>query len=142
MIKKTDQSKNNGDDEILINVDKQPEFPGGLDAMMRFITERFVYPVELFDNNIVGRLIANFTVNIDGSLSDINIIHGPHKRLDEETKRVILMMPKWKPGELKGKPVRVKYTIPILIRTLKEASYKTHITKSDTRIANMRKRSK
>ena len=112
-------SKESKDDEVFIVVDKLPEFPGGAKAIMKFIIDNFVYPVELEDDCILGRIITRFIVNKDGSLTDIHIVRSPDPRLDEEAIRVISMMPKWEPGELKGEPVRVKFIIPIAIETLK-----------------------
>lgn len=67
-------------------------------------------------NGTQGRVTVHFVVNADGSLSNIGIIRGVDPELDGEAVRVISAMPKWKPGTQGGKPVRVKYTVPVMFR--------------------------
>ena len=114
-----------GQDQIYVEADKMPEFPGGPQALKNFIIDNFEYPLQLEGNNIVGRIIVNFFVNKDGTLSEVNIDNEIDPLLDKEAKRVISMMPSWEPGELKGKLVRVKYCVPIAIKELKRDSEET-----------------
>ena len=90
-----------------------PQFPGGADAMEQFINDNITYPPEATAKRIQGKVYVQFIVEKDGSLSDINIRRGAHELLNEEAIRVIKLMPKWKPGSMRGKTVRVRYTIPI-----------------------------
>jgi len=94
-------------------VEKMPEYPGGQEAMMRFLMNNVKYPADAIKNNIQGRVILQFVVNQDGSVSDVVVVRGVSSSLDAEAIRVIKAMPKWIPGTQKGKAVRVKYTMPI-----------------------------
>jgi protein TonB len=102
--------------EIFMVVEKAPEFPGGLTAMMSFIQKALKYPVVAQENGIQGRVTCSFVVNKDGSIVDIEVVRGIDASLDKEAIRVINSMPKWQPGEQRGKPVRVKFTMPINFR--------------------------
>ena len=101
------------EDVIFVVVESMPEFPGGAAAMYKFLSENIRYPVIAQENNIQGRVICQFTVNKDGSLVDVEVIRQVDPALDKEAIRVIKAMPKWNPGKQRGKPVRVKYTIPV-----------------------------
>ena len=103
-------------DDVFVVVEEQPQFPGGTQAMMKFLGENIIYPAEAHKNGIQGRVIVNFVVNKDGSLSDINIVRGQDPLLDAEAMRVISTMPKWKPGMQRGEAVNVRYTLPIVFR--------------------------
>lgn len=102
------------DEVIFVVVETMPEFPGGAQAMYKYLGENIKYPVIAQENGIQGRVICQFTVNKDGSLVDIEVVRsGGDASLDKEAVRVIKSMPKWKPGKQRGKAVRVKYTIPV-----------------------------
>ncbi|HRR62720.1 MAG TPA: energy transducer TonB, partial [Paludibacteraceae bacterium] len=77
------------------------------------LSENIRYPVIAQENGIQGRVICQFVVNTDGSIVDIQVVRGVHPSLDEEAVRVIKSMPKWVPGKQRGKPVRVRFTLPI-----------------------------
>lgn len=94
-------------------VEEMPEYPGGMSAMMRFIVKNLKYPEEAQKNGIKGRVLVNFVVDVDGTLTEIKVFQAVNPYLDKEAIRVVSSMPKWKPGRQKGKPVKVKYTIPI-----------------------------
>ena len=99
------------------SADSMPEFPGGQQAMVKFIGENIMYPVAAQDNKIQGRVVCQFVVDTDGSIINAFVARsGGDVSLDMEAIRVINLMPKWKPATLKGKPVRVKYTVPISFR--------------------------
>jgi len=93
-----------------------PSFPGGDAEMMRFVTGAIRYPVIAQENGIQGRVICSFVVNLDGSVVDIEVVRGVDPSLDREAIRVLGTMPRWSPGEQRGKPVRVRYTMPIHFR--------------------------
>ena len=102
------------EDVIFVVVESMPEFPGGPQAMYKFLGENIKYPVIAQENGIQGRVVCQFTVNKDGSLVDIEVVRsGGDASLDKEAVRVIKSMPKWKAGKQRGKPVRVKYTLPV-----------------------------
>ena len=103
--------------EVAVNfilVEKYPEFPGGATGLNNFLRENLKYPIEAQKNKIEGRVITKFIVNKDGSLSDIKIEHGVHPLLDAEAIRVISIMPKWRPGIQRGKPVKVSFKLPVV----------------------------
>ena len=102
---------------VFVVVESMPEFPGGAQAMMRYIAENIKYPVIAQENGIQGRVICQFVVEKDGKVSDIQVVRSSGEAsLDKEAQRVIGSMPKWKPGKQRGKPVRVKYTLPVNFR--------------------------
>ena len=103
-------------DEIFVVVEQQPEFPGGPEALLKFIGENVRYPKEAQEKGIQGRVIVNFVVNKDGSLSDMKVVRGQDASLDAEAIRIISTMPKWKPGMQRGQAVNVRFTLPITFR--------------------------
>ena len=99
---------------VFMVVETMPEFPGGQQALFKYLSENVKYPVIAQENGIQGRVICQFTVNKDGSIVDVEVVRsGGDASLDKEAVRVIKSMPKWKPGKQRGKPVRVKYTVPV-----------------------------
>ena len=103
-------------EEIFVVVEEQPEFPGGNAAMMRFLSENIKYPVIAQENGIQGRVICNFVVEKDGSITDVQVVRGVDPSLDREAIRVIQQMPRWKPGKQRGQAVRVRFTLPVVFR--------------------------
>lgn len=103
-------------EEIFVVVEQQPEFPGGMAALMKFLGDNIKYPVIAQENGIQGRVITNFVVERDGSITDVQVVRGQDPSLDREAVRVIKSMPKWKPGEQRGKTVRVRFTLPVVFR--------------------------
>ena len=103
-------------EQIFLVVEEQPEFPGGMAKLMKYFSDNVRYPVVAAENGIQGRVICQFTVWRDGSIRDIVVVRGVDKSLDKEAVRLIENMPKWKPGKQRGKPVRVKYTVPVNFR--------------------------
>ena len=94
-----------------------PEFPGGQEALFAYLAQNVKYPVVAIENNIQGRVIVQFAVAKDGKIEDAEVVRsGGDPSLDKEALRVIKAMPKWQPGRLRGKPVRVKYTVPVNFR--------------------------
>ena len=99
---------------VFVVVESMPEFPGGQQALFKFLSENVKYPVIAQENGIQGRVICQFVVNRDGSIVDVEVVRsGGDASLDKEAVRVIKSMPKWKPGKQRGKAVRVKYTLPV-----------------------------
>ena len=93
-----------------------PEFPGGQGALLQYLSKSIKYPVIAQENGIQGRVSCSFVVEKDGSVTDVQVLRGVDPSLDKEAIRVITAMPKWKPGKQRGKPVRVKYTVPVTFR--------------------------
>ena len=99
---------------VFVVVESMPEFPGGQQALFKYLGDNVKYPVIAQENGIQGRVISQFVVNKDGSIVDIEVVRsGGDPSLDKEAVRVIKSMPKWKPGKQRGKPVRVKFTLPV-----------------------------
>ena len=99
---------------VFVVVESMPEFPGGQQALFKYLSENVKYPVIAQENGIQGRVICQFVVNKDGSIVDVEVVRsGGDPSLDKEAIRVIKSMPKWKPGKQRGKAVRVKYTVPV-----------------------------
>ena len=93
-----------------------PEFPGGKEALMKFISENVKYPKEAEEKGLQGRVVVRYVIEKDGSISEVEIAKSVNEYLDAEAIRVVNAMPKWIPGKQKGEPVRVKFTIPITFR--------------------------
>ena len=105
------------EEETYMVVETPPVFPGGTDSLMSFLRKNVKYPKICRENNIQGRVIVTFVVNKDGSVVEPEVVKKVHPALDQEALRVISLMPNWKPGTQRGKPVKVKYTVPINFRT-------------------------
>ena len=104
------------EEEIFQVVEEAPEFPGGQKECMAWLGKNIVYPQISAEQGVQGRVIVQFVVNKDGSIVDAIIVRGVDPYLDKEALRVVGKMPKWKPGKQRGKPVRVKFTLPIMFR--------------------------
>jgi Ca-activated chloride channel family protein len=101
------------DSSPLYIADEMPEYTGGLEAFKKYIYDNIVYPDELRNKNLKGRIFVQFTVDPDGSLADIKILRGLNTLLDNEVIRIIKKAPKWKPGLKGGKPVKVVLTVAL-----------------------------
>ena len=101
------------DDKIQLFVEEKPEFPGGDAELMRYLKENIKYPEEAKQIGITGKVMIQFVVEKDGSISNIKIIHPIGAGCDEEAVRVVESMPKWIPGKMGGKPVRVQFSLPV-----------------------------
>ncbi len=105
------------DNTIFMVVEQAPEFPGGMQKLMRYLGENVKYPVIAQENGIQGRAICQFVVNRDGSIVDVVVVRSAgDASLDKEAIRLIKTMPKWTPGKQRGKAVRVKFTLPVNFR--------------------------
>jgi len=107
------------EDFIFISAEVMPEFPGGEVALIRWIAENVTYPAVAANNGIGGRVSCTFVVNTDGSISNVQVIRPIDPSLDKEAVRVLQSMPKWKPGMQRGKPVRVKFSVPVRFKLQK-----------------------
>ncbi len=100
-------------DGIYEIVDTPPTYPGGDAALLKFISDNIKYPEDAMKAGISGRVVTRFIINEDGSLSDIVVIRGVNSSLDAEAIRVVKAMPKWTPGKVDGKAVKVRYALPL-----------------------------
>lgn len=103
-------------DPALPMVEDMPEYPGGMEAMMKFVAENLKYPEQMQKEKVEGRVLLSFVVEKDGSVTNIEEVQSPHPVLTEEAIRVVKLMPKWKPGKQDGKEVRVQFNLPITFR--------------------------
>ncbi|WP_243348144.1 energy transducer TonB [Parabacteroides sp. FAFU027] len=99
--------------EAFIVVEQMPEFPGGTEELQKYLNNNIRYPVSALENGVQGRVICEFVVNSDGRVTNAKVIRGVDASLDAEALRVINNMPPWKPGKQRGKPVKVRYTLPV-----------------------------
>jgi protein TonB len=104
--------------EIFVVVEEMPSFPGGEDAMMKFINSNIVYPEIAKENNIQGTVTLSFVVNYKGIVDNVRLIKGVDPSLDNEAIRVVKSIPQWKPGRQAGKPVNVSFSVPVKFRLL------------------------
>jgi protein TonB len=102
--------------QIFTIVEENPAFPGGEGELLKYLNSSIKYPVIAQENGIQGRVTCAFVVNRDGSVVDAEVLRGVDPSLDKEALRVIGIMPKWSPGKQRGKPVRVRYILPVTFR--------------------------
>ena len=110
----TAQTKKN--DMVFDVVEVMPQYPGGQIAMMKYIMENIKYPKQAVKERIQGRVTVRFIVEKDGSISDVKPILSVHPLLNKEAVRVVESMPKWTPGKQNGKPVRVRFNLPVMFK--------------------------
>jgi len=105
------------DEDGVYNVaETMPEFPSGTRALLDWLDKNIVYPDFCLKNKIQGRVMVSFVVDKDGSILSPEVLKGIYASLDKEAVRLVSSMPKWNAGTQRGKPVRVKYTVPINFR--------------------------
>lgn len=100
-------------DLVYEHVDQMPEYPGGMEELMKFIYQNIKYPSYCKKNRIEGKVLVSFIIDKDGTPINFKVVKTPEALLSGEAIRVVRMMPKWKPGKLRGVIVKVAYTIPI-----------------------------
>lgn len=98
---------------VLIVVEEMPSFPGGMPALSAYVSEHLKYPEKAKELRVEGLVLLQFVVEKDGSVSNAEVTRGIGYGCDEEALRVIRAMPAWKPGQQSGKPVRVRYSLPM-----------------------------
>lgn len=116
IIIEDDKDEDPDEQTIFTEVDRLPEFPGGQAALIKYLNTNIKYPTIAAESGVQGRVIVQFVVNKDGSIVDAVVSRGVDPYLDKEALRVVNSMPKWKPGTLKSKPVRCRYTLPVMFR--------------------------
>ena len=104
------------EEEVFVAVEQQAEFPGGMAALMKWLSNNIRYPEAAQQNDVQGRVIVKFIVEKDGSVSQAQIVKGVDKDLDKEALRVVNKMPKWQAGKNNGVAVRSYFTLPVQFR--------------------------
>lgn len=110
----TAQTKKN--DMLFSVVEVMPQYPGGQIAMMKYIMENMKYPEQAMKKGIQGRVVVSFIVEKDGRVSNVRLLRSVESSLDKEAVRVVKSMPKWSPGKQNGKPVRVRFNVPVMFK--------------------------
>ena len=108
-----EDEQNATDDKVYDVVENMPQFNGGMGALMQYLSHNIRYPEE---SDVQGRVIVSFVIGKDGSISNAQVVKSLHPSFDAEALRIINNMPKWIPGTQNGKPVNVKYAVPISFR--------------------------
>ncbi len=103
-------------DSVYSVVDELPEFPGGMTAALKWLSEHIKYPQAAQEQGHQGRVIVTFVVEKDGRISTLKVAKSPHRELEAEALRVVALMPNWKPGRHKGEVVRTQMMLPIMFR--------------------------
>lgn len=101
------------DTQVFDVVEENPEYPGGVQALMKFLAENIRYPESAQDQGIQGRVLVRFVVETDGHVSAPEVMKGVDPALDKEAIRVVKLIKNWKPGRQQGKAVRVRFVLPI-----------------------------
>lgn len=103
------------DDVVSLRVVQDvPQFPGGPIELMKWLTRNLKYPSGLEQQQVKGRVLAEFIVNADGSITNVAVVTPLHPRCDAEVLRVLRMMPRWTPGIMNDEPCRTKVCIPVI----------------------------
>ena len=98
-------------------VESKPKFQGGdANAFSKWVNQRLVYPEIAKENGVQGRVMLQFTVNADGSVSNVKVLRGVDPALDKEAVRVVSSSPKWEPGKQRDRKVKVTYTFPVIFQ--------------------------
>ena len=103
-------------DMVFDVVEVMPQYPGGQIAMLKYLMENIKYPEQAMKKGIQGRVAVSFIVEKDGSISNVKPVLSVHPLLDKEAVRVVESMPKWSPGKQNGKPVRVRFNVPVMFK--------------------------
>lgn len=114
--KPTEPEKSVDNSQVFSTPEMPPAFPGGQAGLMKFLSSHVQYPAEAAEMRIQGRVVVTFIIEKDGSISNIKVVRGVSPALDAEAVRVVKSMPRWAPGEINGKPVRVTYNLPVTFR--------------------------
>ena len=109
-------TESNPEEEIYVFVSEYPEFPGGEEALNKYIKDNLRYPEKAREECISGTVVVRFVVEKDGSVSNVGILREIGGGCGAEGKRIVEGMPKWKPGRQSGNPVRTEFTLPIQFR--------------------------
>lgn len=104
--------------QVFTVVEQMPEFPGGQQALMKYLSSHLKYPEFAKEEGIQGRVFLSFVVQEDGSFRDMKVLRGVHPSLDQEALRVAKSMPLWNPGKNNGKVCCVQYNLPVMFKLM------------------------
>lgn len=106
------------DDKVynMAMIEQQPEFPGGTQAMYKWLNDHINYPAVAAEEGVQGKVIVEFIVSKTGAVENVRVLRGRHPALDKEAVRVVKAMPKWNPGRNNSNPVKVTYTLPVTFK--------------------------
>lgn len=110
---KVEEEEEEEEQTIFQVVENDPEFPGGVEALMKYLQQNIKYPQLARENNITGRVYVTFVVERDGSVTGVRVVRDIGGGCGQEAVRVVKAMPKWSPGKQRGKAVRVQYNLPV-----------------------------
>jgi protein TonB len=116
IVNEEDSSSCPKQQKVYLAVEDMPDYPGGTQALMKFLNNNVRYPADAQKKKIQGRVVVCFILTKTGNIEDVKIAKSVYPSLDAEAIRVVKLMPKWKPGKQNGKTVNVKYTLPIAFR--------------------------
>jgi protein TonB len=115
-IAQPEPPKHEEENKVFDVVEQMPSFPGGMGALMSWLSQNMKYPPIAAENGVQGRVIVQFVVEKDGSITDVHVAKSVDPSLDKEAARVVKAMPHWIPGKQNGSAVRVKYTVPVTFK--------------------------
>ena len=115
-IAQPEPPKHEEENKVFDVVEQMPSFPGGMGALMSWLSQNMKYPPIAAENGVQGRVIVQFVVEKDGSITDVHVAKSVDPSLDKEAARVVKAMPHWIPGKQNGSAVRVKYTVPVTLK--------------------------
>jgi protein TonB len=115
-IAQPEPPKHEEENKVFDVVEQMPSFPGGQAALMQWLNSNMNYPTIAAENGVQGRVIVQFVVEKDGSVTDVHVAKSVDPSLDKEASRVVKAMPKWIPAKQNGSAVRVKYTVPVTFK--------------------------
>ena len=110
---KIEEEEEEEEQQIFTVVENDPEFPGGMEALYKYLRDNIKYPQLARDNNITGKVYVTFVVERDGSIANPRVLKDIGGGCGQEAIRVVKSMPKWKPGKQRGKAVRVQFNLPV-----------------------------
>jgi len=105
-----------GDPIPFFILEDKPEFPGGEQALLKFLAKNVKYPVICQENGIQGMVTVSFVIDEKGKVSNVKATSARDANLEREAVRVVKLMPDWKPGKQRGRPVKVTYSVPVRFR--------------------------
>ena len=115
-IAQPEPPKHEEENKVFDVVEQMPSFPGGMGTLMSWLSQNMKYPPIAAENGVQGRVIVQFVVEKDGSITDVHVAKSVDPSLDKEAARVVKAMPHWIPGKQNGSAVRVKYTVPVTFK--------------------------
>ena len=132
----TSKAVDDKSEKIFDVVKQMPEFQGGQNALLEFLSKSIRYPEAARKNSVQGRVITTFVVEKDGSISNARVVKSVNPDLDAEALRVVNSMPNWNPGKQDGKAVRVKYTVPVTFKLDAAAPEEKYILEIDGKVVD------